>query len=53
MGLSQLIHVFEIRKRGKLKWATISFVAIYLLAHLVFFALISPLTYWWGTPVYK
>jgi hypothetical protein len=53
MGLSQLIHVFEVRRRGKLKWATISFVGIYLLAHLVFFALISPLTYWWGTPVYK
>ena len=53
MGLSQLIYVFEVRRRGKLKWATISFVGIYLLAHLVFFALISPLTYWWGTPVYK
>ncbi len=53
MGLSQLIRVFEIRRSGKLKWAAISIVVIFLLAHLAFFALVSPLSYWWGTPIFR
>ena len=53
MGLSQLIRVFQVRRSGKLRWVAISFVAVYLLAHLAFFVLISPLSYWWGTPVFN
>ena len=53
MGLAQLIHLFEARQSGKLKWAAISIVVIFLLAHLAFFALVSPLSYWWGTPTFR
>ena len=53
MGLSQLIHIFEVRRNGKLKWAAISIVVVFLLAHLTFFVLVSPLTYWWGTPIFR
>ena len=53
MGLSQLIRLFEVRRNGKLKWAAISIVVIFLLAHLAFFILISPLSYYWGTPVFR
>jgi 4-amino-4-deoxy-L-arabinose transferase-like glycosyltransferase len=53
MGLAQLIHLFEARQSGKLKWAAISIVVIFLLAHLAFFALVSPLSYWWGTPIFR
>jgi dolichyl-phosphate-mannose-protein mannosyltransferase len=53
MGLSQLIRFFEVRQSGKLRWAAISFVVLFLLAHLAFFVLISPLSYYWGTPIFS
>ena len=53
MGLSQLIRIFEVRRSGKLRWAAISVVVIFLLAHLAFFVLVSPLTYYWGTPIFR
>jgi dolichyl-phosphate-mannose--protein O-mannosyl transferase len=53
MGLSQLIHLFEVRKGGKLKWTAISVVVIFLLAHLAFFVLMSPLSYYWGGPIFR
>ena len=53
MGLSQLIRIFEIRRSGKLRWAALSVVALFLLAHLVFFVLMSPLTYYWGGPIFS
>jgi predicted membrane-bound dolichyl-phosphate-mannose-protein mannosyltransferase len=53
MGLSELVRLFKVRRNGKLRWAAISLVVIFLLAHLTFFALVSPLSYWWGTPIYS
>ena len=53
MGLAQLIHLFEVRPSGKLKWTVISIVVIFLLAHLAFFVLMSPLTYYWGGPIFS
>ena len=53
MGLSQLIHIFEVRKRGKIKWAALSVVVLFLLAHIAFFVLMSPLTYYWGGPIFS
>ena len=53
MGLEQLLQVFEVRQRGKLKWTAISILAVFLLAHLAFFVLVSPLSYWWGTPIFR
>jgi dolichyl-phosphate-mannose-protein mannosyltransferase len=53
IGLSQLIRIFEVRRNGKFRWGVISFVVIYLLAHLAFFYIMSPLSYWWGTPVFN
>ena len=53
MGLSQLIRLFEVRQSGKLKWTAISIVVIFLLAHLTFFYLMSPLTYYWGGPIFR
>jgi 4-amino-4-deoxy-L-arabinose transferase-like glycosyltransferase len=53
MGLAQLIHLFEVRQSGKLKWSAISIVVIFLLAHLAFFVLMSPLTYYWGGPIFR
>jgi predicted membrane-bound dolichyl-phosphate-mannose-protein mannosyltransferase len=52
MGLSELIRIFEVRRSGKLRWAAISFVVLFLLAHLIFFVLVSPLSYYWGTPIF-
>jgi hypothetical protein len=53
MGLNELIRLFEVRRTGKLRWVAISVVVLFLLAHLVFFALVSPLSYWWGTPIFS
>ena len=53
MGLEQLLHIFEVRQNGKLKWTAISIVMIFLLAHLAFFVLMSPLTYYWGGPIFR
>jgi dolichyl-phosphate-mannose--protein O-mannosyl transferase len=53
MGLSQLVRLFEVSKNGKLKWSAIAVVVLFLLAHLAFFALMSPLTYYWGGPIFS
>jgi len=53
MGFEQLVRLFEVRKSGKLKWSAISIVVIFLLAHLAFFVLMSPLTYYWGGPIFR
>jgi hypothetical protein len=53
MGWSQLIRFFEVRRSGKMRWVAIGLVVLFLLAHLVFFALVSPLSYYWGTPIFR
>jgi dolichyl-phosphate-mannose-protein mannosyltransferase len=53
MGLAQLIRFYETHPTGKMRWAALGFVVLFLLAHLAFFALVSPLSYYWGTPIYS
>jgi predicted membrane-bound dolichyl-phosphate-mannose-protein mannosyltransferase len=52
MGLSQLVRVWEIRRAGKLRWVAISAVGVFLLIHIAAFVILSPLSYWWGTPLF-
>lgn len=53
MVLSRIIRFWEIRNHGKVRWIVLSALVVYLLAHLVFFAIMSPVSYWWGTPVFN
>jgi len=53
MGLSKLLGLFETSTNRKLKWSMISIMVIFLLAHLAFFVLVSPLSYFWGTPIFS
>jgi predicted membrane-bound dolichyl-phosphate-mannose-protein mannosyltransferase len=48
IGLSQLVDVWRQRRTGKLRWVAFSFVSAYLVAHVVIFALVSPMSYWLG-----
>jgi hypothetical protein len=50
LGFSQLSQMVKTRGRG-LSWLAISMVAIYLTAHVVIFATLSPLTSWWAFPI--
>jgi len=49
LGFSQLSQMGK--TRGGLKWLAISLVTAYLLAHVVIFATLSPLTSWWTFPI--
>lgn len=52
MALNQLWRIWDTRSKGKLRWTVISIVGVYLLIHLAIFAIFSPLSYWWGTPLF-
>ncbi len=43
IGLSELIHLFQTRESGKLKWTSLSIVVLIVLAHIVSFMLLYPL----------
>jgi predicted membrane-bound dolichyl-phosphate-mannose-protein mannosyltransferase len=42
LGLSQLLTIYQERKRGKLKWTALAIVTVYLLIHLASFVILSP-----------
>jgi predicted membrane-bound dolichyl-phosphate-mannose-protein mannosyltransferase len=50
LGISQLIDIWQKRKTGKLRWVIIGAVGTYLVAHILVFAWMTPLSYWWGIP---
>lgn len=51
--LSHVVRAWQVRTQGKLRWVLISFVVVFLLAHVAFFYMMSPVSYWWGTPIYS
>jgi predicted membrane-bound dolichyl-phosphate-mannose-protein mannosyltransferase len=46
MGLSQLIDFWRTRPTGKLRWAAISGVVVFLLLHLAIFIVLTPINNW-------
>ena len=53
MGLSQLFDVWQVRATGKLRWVALVFAIAFLVLHLGFFAIMSPDSYWLGSPFFK
>lgn len=53
MVFSQMVRFWEVRNRGKARWIVLSAVVVFLLAHLAFFVIMAPVSYWWGTPVFS
>ncbi|MFC1912034.1 glycosyltransferase family 39 protein [Chloroflexota bacterium] len=49
--LSRLTDLWKKRLTGKLRWAAISAVLLYLLLHVAIFAVLSPMTTWWTFPI--
>ena len=46
MGLSQMIDFWRSRQTGKLRWAAISGVVVFLLLHLAVFVILAPVNPW-------
>jgi predicted membrane-bound dolichyl-phosphate-mannose-protein mannosyltransferase len=52
MGINQLWRIWDTRNKGKLRWVIMSLIGLYLLGHIAIFVIFSPLSYWWGTPLF-
>jgi dolichyl-phosphate-mannose-protein mannosyltransferase len=50
--LGQLVNSWRTRRTGKLRWVAISIAGLYLTAHTLVFAFLSPLSYFWGIPFF-
>jgi len=53
MAISWLFDVWQGRSRGKLRWVALISGIAFLVIHLVVFALMSPASYWLGSPFYR
>ncbi|MBN1643203.1 MAG: phospholipid carrier-dependent glycosyltransferase [Dehalococcoidales bacterium] len=51
IALSGLWRAWETKKGGTLGWVALGVLGFYLLAHVAVFAILSPISYWWGSPV--
>ncbi|MDD5127811.1 MAG: glycosyltransferase family 39 protein [Dehalococcoidales bacterium] len=49
--LARFINFWRTRRTGKLRWVAISFVALFLLAHIGIFVTFSPMTDYWKFPI--
>ena len=52
MGLSQLFDVWHMRETGKLRWAALIPSIAFLVIHFGVFAIMSPGSYWVGSPFF-
>ena len=53
MGLSQLFDVWQFRSRGRLRWVALVSAIAFLVLHLAVFAIMSPNSYWLGSPFFR
>lgn len=52
MALSQLFDVWQMRKTGKLRWVALIAAIAFLVIHFGVFAIMSPASYWIGSPFF-
>lgn len=53
LGLSRLFDVWRVRERGKLRWVALISAIAFLVIHFGVFVIMSPDSYWIGSPFFR